>query len=151
MRTTHWATPQTVVIFPASYLGLDPIEQALARPGSGSDSHISKELSDYSPEQVARLPFPRLAPFLRGMARRFLDTNDDVARIAVEQLVDGMDLSQTWVKRKLDQSEADVLSLVARLVRGKRGRLDTFSDNIVTCFVRDLDEANRLPLIPGYQ
>lgn len=69
--------------------------------------------------------------------------------IASEQLVDGMNLDLAWCTRNLTATDADVLMLVRRLIRDKALRMDEFSGNKITCFVKDEAEAERLWGIPG--
>ena len=71
--------------------------------------------------------------------------------IALEQLVDGMNADESWVQDNLEASESAVAALVTHLVRNKKGRLDPFSGNTVTCFVRDEAEAEAVKLIPGFE
>ncbi|KAI1108469.1 ser/Thr protein phosphatase [Nemania sp. NC0429] len=142
VRTTSWiSSTQVVVIFPADLFGLDPIEKILVGPLMPRKVHLSKEIRDLSPEDVASLPLPRLAPLLKGLARRFLDRGDDMAMIGVEQLVDGMDLDHQWVQRHLDSVETPVTALILERIQGKKGRIDYYSDNLVTCYISDREEA----------
>ncbi|GAO17228.1 uncharacterized protein UV8b_05490 [Ustilaginoidea virens] len=150
VRTTAWCQPQSLVIFQASVFGLDPVKDALLPPSfCGKHVYISKEM-ELLREDIANLHLPKLAPLLKGMARRFLDTRDDPAMMAVEQLVDGMDLDETWAVSQLGDSDPAVLDLILRQVKGKKWRIDYFSENEITCFVSSREEAGKLRLIPGY-
>ncbi|OAA47563.1 ser/Thr protein phosphatase [Metarhizium rileyi] len=150
IRTTSWCPPQTIVIFTTAFFGFDSIEDVLIPPISQPNIHISKEIQ-LNWEDIADLHLPRLAPLLKGLARRFLDERDDVAMIAVEQLVDGMDLDEAWVERQLEGSDAALVDLVVGLVRSKRSRIDYYMENKTTCFVYDEEEAERVRLIPGFE
>ncbi len=99
---------------------------------------------------MAALPLPRLAPFLAGLATKFLLTNDDKSMIAVEQLVDGMNLDESWVDSQLPDCPQIVRDLIMRQIHGKKSRIDYVSDNQITCFVRDEAEAAHVRSIVGY-
>lgn len=112
--------------------------------------YISKEIR-LNQDDIPSLHFPRLGPLLKGLATRFLDTRDDVAMMAVEQLVDGMDLDEAWVEKQLGGCSATVIDLVIGRVRGKKSRIDYYMENKITCFVFDEEEAEKVRLIPGYE
>lgn len=71
--------------------------------------------------------------------------------IAVEQLVDGMNLDDDWCEKNLCNASLKVHQLATRVVAGKQSRLDDFSNNTVTCFIANAGEAERLRRIPGYE
>ncbi|KAG8425865.1 hypothetical protein J3459_008656 [Metarhizium acridum] len=150
VRTTCWCPPQTIVIFNAAFFGFDSIEDVLVPPMSEGNIHISKEI-ELNREDITNLHLPRLAPLLKGLATRFLDTKDDVAMIGVEQLVDGMDLDEAWVERQLGGSDAALLDLVMSQIRSKKSRIDYYADNKITCFISDQEEAEKIRLIPGFE
>ncbi|POR34322.1 Uncharacterized protein TPAR_05469 [Tolypocladium paradoxum] len=152
VRTTCWTyPPQIMVIFPATFFGLEPIEKALAPTFAHRKIHISKEIPELSQEDAANLPLPRLAPLLSGLAKRFLDAGDDMAMIAVEQLVDGMNLDEAWAEKSLRESDAALQDLIMTQIRGKKSRIDYFSENKITCFINDEEEADNVRLIPGFE
>jgi len=103
------------------------------------------------PTEIHQLPMPRLPVLLVGLCRRFLELHDDVAMIAAEQLVDGMDLEEDWCDRNLSNVSSAVLETASRLVSGKSSRLDDFSKNTVTCFIANKDGAESVRGIPGYE
>ncbi|KAI8710432.1 hypothetical protein NCS52_01573400 [Fusarium sp. LHS14.1] len=151
VRTTLWAKPpQAITIFPAALFDLGPIEKHLIR-FADCKVHISKEISHLDAEDIAALPLPRLAPLLGGLAKRYLDTQDDMAMIAVEQLVDGMNLDEAWVERNLKDSDPALLRLVMNRIHGKESRIDYYSDNTITCFISGPEEAKSVRLIPGFE
>ncbi|RSL84854.1 hypothetical protein CDV31_016651 [Fusarium ambrosium] len=151
VRTTLWAKPpQAITIFPAALFDLGPIEKHLVR-FADCKVHISKEMSHLDAEDIAALPLPRLAPLLGGLAKRYLDTQDDMAMIAVEQLVDGMNLDEAWVERNLKDSDPALLRLVMNRIHGKESRIDYYSDNTITCFISGPEEAESVRLIPGFE
>jgi hypothetical protein len=152
VHTTGWIYPaQTIVIFPASFFGLDPIEGVLIPPSVDRRVHFSKEIPDLSREDIAALPLPRLAPLLVGLAKRFLETKDDVAMIAVEQLIDGMNLDENWAAKNVENSNAKLLDLIMGQIGSKKSRIDYFSDNKITCFISNEEEAESIRLIPGFE
>lgn len=152
LRTTGWVyPPQTVVIFPAALFGLDPIDKVIIQPTNNPTVHISKEVSGLSREDIANLPLPRLAPLIAGLAKRYLDTADDMSMIAVEQLVDGMNLDECWVQKHLGDYDPAPGTLVMGRVRSKKSRIDYYSENEITCFVRDEEEAKNVRSIPGFE
>jgi hypothetical protein len=112
---------------------------------------ISKQILDLCrPEEVRFLPMPHLAPYLDGLCSRYLEFGDDIAMIAAEQLVDGMDINQDWCTNHLKGAKSSVCQLVARLVASKGSRLDDFNGNKITCYIADEAEAESVKLIPGY-
>ncbi|KAF3065679.1 hypothetical protein CFAM422_009598 [Trichoderma lentiforme] len=151
IRTTGWINPpQIVAIFTASFYNLEPIEKILIPATTRLKAYISKEMADTNARDIASLHLPRLAPFLKGLAKRFIDHEDDVAMIAVEQLVDGMNLNDAWVDANLGDCQTDVLNLIRNQIRGKESRKDHFSGNKITCFVKDEAEATVIQQIAGF-
>jgi hypothetical protein len=94
---------------------------------------------------------PRLPPFLAGLCWRFFSAGDDIAMIAVEQLVDGMDLDNAWLERNLNTATPEIRQLVSRLILEKKSRIDDFSDNSITCFIATAADADLVRQIPGYE
>ncbi|PQK12058.1 hypothetical protein BB8028_0003g06770 [Beauveria bassiana] len=140
---------RSIIIFTANVYGLEPLEQKTLQ-SRGVDGSFSKEIADVPLEEIATLPLPRLAPFLAGLATKFILTQDDNAMIAVEQLVDGMDLDESWVDSQLADYPQAVRDMITGLINGKQCRIDYFSDNQVTCFIRDEAEAAHVRSIVGY-
>lgn len=152
IQTTGWTlSRQAIVIYPDSFHGLDLLEETFFQPACDHKVHISKEMSHLNRQDIASLHLPRLAPFLKGLARRFLVSKDDMAMIAVEQLVDGMNLDQDWVARNFTGSDPALLDLVMKQVRSKESRIDYVSENLITCFVVDETEAQNVRTIPGFE
>lgn len=102
-----------------------------------------------SEEHVRSLPFPRLPSLLIGYARRYVESQDDPSMIAAEQLVDGMDLDEAWCKRHLNGVEPGVVDVIVDRVQTKHQRLDDFSENTVTCYVKDEEAAALIRQIYG--
>ncbi|KAM3431474.1 hypothetical protein MY4824_007072 [Beauveria thailandica] len=139
----------SIIIFTANVYGLEPLQQK-ALQSRGIDGGFSKEIADIPLEELAILPLPRLAPFLAGLATKFILTRDDKAMIAVEQLVDGMNLDESWVDSQLADCPQAVRDMIIGQINGKQSRIDYFSDNQVTCFIRDEAEAAHVRSIVGY-
>lgn len=152
IQTTQWCQPQqTIVLFNSAFFGFDAVEDVVVAPTDEEQAvHISKEL-EMNRKDIASLKLPRLAAFLKGLARRYIDTKDDVAMIAVEQLVDGMNLDEVWVEKQLQGSDADLLDLVLKRVRTKKSRIDYYTENKITCFIANQEEADKVRLIPGFE
>ena len=155
LETTGWLEPpQALCLFPDDLLYLGPLESALVPAQEpGTPRHISEHVLEYTrlgefDAQAVRVP--RLQPLLLGFARRYLEHKDDMARIAVEQLVDGMDVDIVWCHRHLAGADQAAASLIETLVRDKHGRIDYFCENSATCFVKDQEESERLHTIIGY-
>lgn len=154
LTTTSWLPdPITFVIFPASVCGLQPLETHAFRPGDYimPDSEFSKEiLEDLDAEDLRNMLFPRLAPFMTSLAKRYLEWGDDMAAAAVEHLVDGLDISDAWCTTQLHSVSPDVLEFVQERIRGKKSRIAYYQDNTVTCMIVDEEQAKRVSTIPGY-
>lgn len=133
---------------------LCPLEKILIpmnRLSGVSPPTFSKEIVDIAAEDVLHWPMPCLEPLLAGLCKRYLDSQDDVAMIGAEQLVDGMDLDIPWCERNLASAGPLVMELARNLVTGKASRIDYFSDNKVTCFIKDEEEAHYIRKIRGYE
>lgn len=150
LRTTEWTTvSQHFFIYSDETFGLDPLEANIVVVPESAVA--SPQIVDSLGDTISSgLRFPRLPALFRGLSRKYLNTGDDMAMIAIEQLVDGMDLDQEWCDRHLSSAETAVLELAAKLVRHKTSRLDDFNGNEVTCFVATREEAERLRGIIGY-
>jgi len=151
LQTTTWVYPrQSFIVFSAAFFGLEPIRNVLIHSNTNQEIHISKEVTELTREDLINLPLPRLAPFLLGLAKKYLDTSDDMAMIAAEQLVDGTNLDELWIREHSRGAEKAVVDLITRLILSKKSRLDYFSENKVTCFIYDEKEAADVKLIPGF-
>lgn len=115
-----------------------------------SDSYYSKEILDaLSPHAIASLPFPRLGPFLGGLCSRYIQSRDVAYAMTAEQLVDGMDIDTAWCHVHLAHLSPAEQQFASDLVAGKRGRMDDFSENKITCYVADIQDATNIRQIPG--
>ncbi|ERF74383.1 hypothetical protein EPUS_02070 [Endocarpon pusillum Z07020] len=115
-----------------------------------SDSYYSKEILDVlSPDAIASLPFPSLGAFLGGLCSRYIKSRDVVYAMAAEQLVDGMDIDTAWCHVHLAHLPPVEQKFASDLVAGKRGRMDDFSENKITCYVVDIQDSTNIRRIPG--
>ncbi|KAI9053090.1 hypothetical protein LZ554_003359 [Drepanopeziza brunnea f. sp. 'monogermtubi'] len=155
-RSSPWIYPSSnIVILPDKIYGLNPISENVVshnKAHSEPSYTYSSQLTDFiSPTDIHRLPMPKMPVLLAGLCQRFLDSHDDVAMIAAEQLVDGMDLNEDWCERNLANVNAEVFEMTLRLVLGKTSRMDDFSQNTVTCYIAHEVDAERARGIPGYE
>jgi hypothetical protein len=155
-RSSSWISPScTLVLLPDKSYFLDPLFNNIVsggKPAPNSNPIYSSQILDViSPDDVSNLPIPRLPSFFTGLCRKYLESKDDVAMIAAEQLVDGMDLDSSWCTRNLGSTSVEMHQLVNGLIAGKNSRIDDFSGNTITCFIANAEEAARLRLIPGYE
>jgi hypothetical protein len=120
--------PCTLSLLSDKSYGLEPLANNLvSHKDVSSGRYYSRQVLDILPSaKVADLPMPRFPPFLAGLRQRFLSAEDDIAMIAVEQLVDGMDLVNDWLERNLSTAPLEIRQLVSRLSLGKKSRIDVF-------------------------
>ncbi|KAG5291482.1 hypothetical protein I7I48_03304 [Histoplasma ohiense] len=85
-----------------------------------------------------------------GFCRTYIETQEITAAIAVELLIDGMNLDGEWCRTHFHASQIDELNFALRLVKGKGSRIADFSPNEVTCFIVDHQDAQRIRKIPGF-
>jgi hypothetical protein len=155
-RSSSWISSScTLVLLADKSYGLDPLVNnivSLGKTAPNPNPMYSSQIMDLiPPAEISNIPIPRLPPLFAGLCRRYLESNDDVAMIAAEQLVDGMDLDGSWCTRNLCNASVEVHQLASGLIAGKQSRIDDFSENKVTCFITNAEEAERLRLIPGYE
>ncbi|KAK6365858.1 hypothetical protein LTR64_008694 [Lithohypha guttulata] len=116
-----------------------------------SSSTYSKEILNVLPAaDIADLPFPKLRCFFSGVCQRYKASGEAFFGIASEQLVDGMDISEDDCRDCLPETSAVAREYAVELAKTKRDRIDYFSDNTITCYVADEDEAALLFYIPGH-
>ena len=65
---------------------------------------------------------PRLPNLFTGLCSRLFESGDLMARIAVEQLVDGMNFNDDWIESNLGGATIKVRNLAAQLVLEKGPR-----------------------------
>jgi hypothetical protein len=155
-RSSPWISPPcTFVLLADKSYGLDPLVSNVVPRGNAapnSNPTYSSQIMDLiSLDEVGNLPIPRLPSLFTGLCWRYLESKDDVAMIAAEQLVDGMDLDSEWCTRNLRGISVEIRRLANGLIAGKKSRIDDFSENTVSCFITNAKESGRLRLIPGYE
>ena len=74
---------------------------------------------------------------------------DNIADMAIEQLIDGMDLDEAWCLRNLTNIQPKDLAYVLAKIRAKSSRMGYYSPNIVTCIIASHEERERLLGVPG--
>ncbi|KZF23720.1 hypothetical protein L228DRAFT_122819 [Xylona heveae TC161] len=151
LATSVTTLSYAVILFSDTYFGLNPLDRNIVcQDETRSFTTYSRQILDLvSKDDIKYIPVPRLPPFFIGLCRRFLESNDGMARIAAEQLLDGMDLDEEWVKANIISAQPQVLELAMTLICEKSSCNDEFLDHDVTCFVADKEEAERLRRIPG--
>lgn len=150
LRATGWL-PCEIIIFSDVSWNLNSLQKVLVKTVEHAESmYYSRHIMDaMEPHHIQQLPFPKLDSLLLGLLRRLSETQDPMARIAVEQLVDGTNINHSWVESHLNDAEADSRSLLQTLVATKPSRIDDFSENQITCFIADEEEAAQIQHIPG--
>ena len=140
-----------VVLFPDESLDSGGmVDNILPQSLHQQDSEYSLELLDLIPEnRITSLPVPFLGPLLFSYCRKYTVMQDDIAAMAVEGLIDGMNLDEFWCTRNLTNIEPKDLDHVLSRIRGKTSRIDYFSPNSVTCIITNDEEAQRLLRVPG--
>lgn len=143
-----------VVLFTDKYCYINPVKKYVI---SQNDQVPTKReysgqiLDALSPKQIAALPWPRFTPFFKGLCRMYTETQEITAAIAAEFLVDGMNIDDEWCRTHFEHdSENSERNFALGLVAGKGSRIDDFSLNEVTCFIRDVAEAERIQKTPGF-
>ncbi|KKZ61107.1 hypothetical protein EMCG_04305 [[Emmonsia] crescens] len=141
-----------VTIFTDKHCHLDPLQKCVVyqREHQHTGEYSRELLDSFSPEEIATLPFPRFTPLLRGFCRTYVETQEATAAMAAECLVDGMNINEEWCHAHFNTVESAELNFALRLVKGRGSRIDDFSLNQITCFIPDLQEAQRLQKIPGF-
>ncbi|EQL37431.1 hypothetical protein BDFG_01040 [Blastomyces dermatitidis ATCC 26199] len=131
---------------------LDPLQKCVIYQKEHQHTReYSRELLDsFSPDEIATLPFPRFTPLFRGFCRSYIETQEATAAMTAECLVDGMNINEEWCHAHFDPPESAESGFALRLVNSRGSRIDDFSLNQVTCFIPDLQEAQRLQRIPGF-
>ncbi|KAK7544376.1 uncharacterized protein J3D65DRAFT_17172 [Phyllosticta citribraziliensis] len=153
--TTDATTSPTfgIVVFSDKYMKLDPLDQAIVPRTRAlkEKSYSSQILESISARDVHLFPMPKLPRLMTSLCERYLESGDVMARIAIEQLVDGMDPDEAWCERNMSSAADEAQQLVLSIVQRKKFRIDDFSGKTITCFIADQEEVPRLHGIPGYE
>ncbi|KAF2759374.1 hypothetical protein EJ05DRAFT_344187 [Pseudovirgaria hyperparasitica] len=154
LRTSSWIAPTcTFVILSDTSHHLAPLEKHIISQESklSNPTYSSQLLDMISTDDINSLPLPKLSSLFSGLCQRYVQTKDDVAMIAAEQLVDGTDMNEMWCLRHLNGASLEVRALASRLIDEKPCRLDAFSGYSVTCFIADSAASDRIKRLPGYE
>lgn len=117
----------SVVLFPDTSFHLSPMSQSVISTEEQSNSTFSPQVLDVIAEDdIKYLPFPRLVNYLIGLCQRYFEANDDMARIAAEQLVNSMKLDEEWLHMNMADATTEVQNLMAMLVNERSSSGDEF-------------------------
>jgi len=139
-----------VVLFPDVRLenaGL--LDSVIPRSLYKYDSVYSLELDDIPHERISSLLFPFLGPLLTRYCLSYIALKDVMAAMAIDGLIDGMDLDERWCIRHLSQLDENGVEYALSRVWGKLRRINYHQDNTVTCIIANEDERERLLKVPG--
>ncbi|OAG36434.1 hypothetical protein AYO21_09419 [Fonsecaea monophora] len=137
----------TLVIFPDTHFHLQPLKHSIvdrsayssARPFFSNEFNFSTDISELS-----RIPIPRLSSLLQGLLRRFCETQDIYCAVCVEQLVDGMVLSEAWCNTHLDPGREEELKYVIGVIGTRPQRQNLFLESDYLC--QDERELMKIPV-----
>ena len=140
-----------VVLFPDEPSGYrNLVDNIIPLSSHRPDSEYSSELLDFVPgDRLTSLPIPFLGPLLSMSCRKYMTLQDTMAGMAIEGLIDGMDLDEIWCSRNLTDIEPNSLAYVLAKIRAKPFRMDYYSPNVVTCIVANHEERESLLHVPG--
>lgn len=138
----------TLVIFPDTYFHLQPLEHSIVQRSAYSTARtkFSKEFNfstDLS--ELSEIPVPRLSSLLQGLLKRVCETGDIYTAICVEQLVDGMALSEAWCSTHLERNREGELQYVLGVIQTRPQRQNLFLED--DAYHRQDDQ--ELMMIPG--
>lgn len=123
--------------------------KALREAEHSAEAFYSKEILEYlSVRDMKWIPIPSLASFVQYLCRLHFNLGDEMPRIRLEQLVDGMNINEEWCEKSL--SEKAHVQYLLNLVNSKGDRIDDFSGKLVTCIIADQTTAECVTRIPGY-
>ncbi|PYH94601.1 hypothetical protein BO71DRAFT_353039 [Aspergillus ellipticus CBS 707.79] len=137
-----------LVLFPDSHFYLSPVEDVIVDQEWPPTNYSHQILELVSRDELKHLPVPRLPPYFIGLCQRFFESDDAMARISAEQLVDGMDLDNGWVRANLSSAPHQVRELATGLVAEKSSRCDG-DLNQALLHTGDKGQSQNLRLIAG--
>ncbi|PYI22901.1 hypothetical protein BO86DRAFT_386586 [Aspergillus japonicus CBS 114.51] len=144
------STKMSIVIFSDAHFHLSPLEHHLVPCDGVPLISYSREILDLVPvDEIQHLPVPRLASYVIGLCRRYFEHHDAMARIAAEQLVDGMDLDEEWIRTNLREVPLKARELMIMLVAEKSSRRDDIFLDVITPGSVVENGMEGLRLIPG--
>lgn len=171
--TTGWsASPSPVAVVPdvRAAIPLDRADTFVNLAHAVADFARSPDLDGLARDGVCFLPWPRLPTLVRSLPWRMgqmlgdaevgADACDAAASeladakmqvcAAVEDLVDGMDISSNWAYTHLAVQNPELCELVRNIVGGKAQRLwDEGSDNEITRGIISRSQLKTIRAIPG--
>jgi hypothetical protein len=105
--------------------GIDKTKALCEADHSGA-AFYSQQMLDYlSVESIRGLPIPTLPSFVQYLCKLHFSLSDDMHRIRLEQLVDGMNIDKEWSHKNL--SDKAHVQYLLDLVNSKGDRMDDFS------------------------
>ncbi|OJJ95466.1 hypothetical protein ASPACDRAFT_47821 [Aspergillus aculeatus ATCC 16872] len=140
----------TIVIFSDAHFHLSPLEHNLVPCDGGPLTSYSREILDVVPvDEMQHFPVPCLRPYVIGLCRRYFENHDAMARIAAEQLVDGMNLDEEWIRTNLREAPLKARELMIMLMAEKSSRMDNEFLDVITPDPVVENGLEGLRLIPG--
>ncbi|EEP77651.1 predicted protein [Uncinocarpus reesii 1704] len=143
----------SVIVLPDTFYHLDPLRNNIVQIQTYPLDQIrfSRQF-DFSKnlDTLSSIPVPRLATLLQGAAQRYLESKEYAMAVCVEELVDGMNLDETWCLNHLDTEKNKVVECILDRIASKGSRISEFQPGNITCFVETEEEARDLRMIPGY-
>ena len=141
-----------LVLFSDQFCHLEPLSENVVSSKEHEDgAAYSHEIFDtVTSSEVASLPLPRFLPFFTSSCCTYTETNEVMAAIAAELLVDGMNIDEAWCRLHFPTARSEALNFALTLIEGKSSRISGFSPGEVTCLIPSQEEAQRILRIPGY-
>jgi hypothetical protein len=148
-RFLHIEGHQTpITLLGSQEIGFENL-QVLGRAEHAEEAFYSGEIRDYlSVDDIKQIPIPALPSFVQYLCVLFFSSGDEMYRIRLEQLVDGMNIDEAWCTKNL--TDEGHMQYLLNLVNSKTDRIDDFSGHLVTCYIADQELAESITRIPGY-
>jgi hypothetical protein len=125
--------------------------KALREAKHSVEVFYSKEILEYlSVRDIKCIPIPSLTSFIQYLCRLHFNLGDEMPRIRLEQLVDGMNIDEEWCQENSFREGTCAIQYLLNLVNSKGDRVDDFSEKLVTCNIADQKAAECVTRIPGY-
>ncbi|KJZ76987.1 hypothetical protein HIM_03864 [Hirsutella minnesotensis 3608] len=173
LKTTGWCSSlSAIAIVPGSCAGINPEDRSVFVEiyDAVTDKNFGAclDLQGLSLDAIKFLPWPRLPVFMRSLPKRLGkpanpvasadDDSDETAvdlenhfQAAVEDLVDGMNISLEWVYRHVNVQDPELAARVRQAVNKRFERLDWMEPgNRITRAIKNTEHAEVIALIPGH-